>query len=89
MAIRSSLEFNPTFGYFDICIHFDSNVNNFSNILFLTSDCGTTGIGMETFTGTIQFQIPEIELFKEIWSISKYKVDNKSLRHYLFFYFFL
>jgi len=65
-AIRSSPEFGPTFGNYDICIHSDSNNNTNSNSCFPRNYCDITGIGQRTFTGTRHFKTSEIEVYEQI-----------------------
>ena len=65
-AIRSCPQFGPTFGDFDICVHSDSHANDSSNIGFPTNYSDTTGKGEDTFTGSHQFQVSDIEVYKQI-----------------------
>lgn len=65
-AIRSSLQFGPTFGEFDICINSNSHRNCDSNIGFPHNYSDTTGKGRNTFTGSHFFQTTEIEVYKQV-----------------------
>jgi hypothetical protein len=65
-AIRSWAERGPTFGEYEICIYLDSNKNRQSYFSFPKNYCDTTGMGVETFTGTRHFQTSEIEMYKQV-----------------------
>jgi hypothetical protein len=65
-ATLSCMGIGPTFGKYDIYIHPNSNRNTSSNIGFPKYYRDTTGIGINTFTGTAKFQTSEIEVYKQV-----------------------
>jgi hypothetical protein len=63
-AIWSGDSAGPIFGCWDICIYLQKNKNSQSNIDFPKNYIDSIGRGNLTFTGSVKFSTPEIEIYR-------------------------
>jgi hypothetical protein len=63
-AIMPHFFSGPIFGYFDICINLKKEQNSKSSISFPVDYIDSTGRGKLTFTGSKEFSIADIEIYR-------------------------